>query len=77
MFIVFLFLFLALVPFCSAEQNHFSNFGKGVLREHFCEIILKSGPWPRRRCCLKIFFFFFFFFFFALDAILFSRTAPF
>ena len=47
-------------PFCSAEQNHFSNFGKGILEEHFCEIILKSGPW-HRRCCLKIFFFFFFF----------------
>ena len=40
-----------------AEQNHFSNFGKGVLEKHFCEIILKSGPWPRRRCCLKIFSF--------------------
>ena len=22
------------------QQNHFSNFGKGVLEEHFCEIIL-------------------------------------
>ena len=22
-------------PFCSAEENHFSNFGKGVLEEHF------------------------------------------
>ena len=22
---------------------------------HFCEIILKSGHWPRRRCCLKVF----------------------
>ena len=58
-------------PFCSAEQNHFSNYGKGVLEEHFCEIILKSGPWPSRRCCLKIFFCF------ALDAILFSGTSPF
>ena len=46
---------------------------KGVLEEHFCEIILQTGPWTRRRCCLKIFFFFFF----ALDAILFSGTAPF
>ena len=55
-------------PFCSAEQNHFSNFGKGVLEKQFCEIILKSGPWPRRRCCLKSFLFF------ALDAILFSGT---
>ena len=49
--------------FCSAEQNHFSNFGKRVLEKHFGEIILKSGPWPRGRCCLKIFFLFFFFFF--------------
>ena len=37
------FLFLALVAFCSEEQNHFSNFGKRALEEHFCEIILKSG----------------------------------
>ena len=44
---------------CSTEQNHFSNFGKGVLEEHFCEIILQLGPWPKRRCYLKIFFFFF------------------
>ena len=39
-------------------MNHFSNFGKGVLEEYFCEIILQSGPWPRGRCCLKIVFFF-------------------
>ena len=31
-------------PFCSAEPNHFSNFGKGALEEHFSKIILKSGP---------------------------------
>ena len=24
--------------------------------EHFCEIILKSGIWPRMRCLLNIFF---------------------
>ena len=23
--------------------------------EYFCEIILKSGHWPRRRCHLKVF----------------------
>ena len=40
---------------------HFSNFDKRVLEEQFCEIILQSGPWPRRRGYLKIFFFFFFF----------------
>ena len=36
------------------KQNHFSNFGRGSPKEHFCEIILKSGHWPRR-CCLKVF----------------------
>ena len=25
------------------ERNNFSNFGKGSPKEHFCEIILKSG----------------------------------
>ena len=40
-------------PFCSAEQNHFSNFGRGSSKKHFCELILKPGHWPRRRCCLK------------------------
>ena len=30
----------------------------------FCEIILKSGHWPNRRCRLKVFFFFFLFFVF-------------
>ena len=53
-------LFKGFSVFSSAEQNHFSNFGKEVLEEHFCEIILKSGPWPRRRHCLKIFIFFLF-----------------
>ena len=24
-------------------------------KEHFCEIILKSGHKPSRRCCLKVF----------------------
>ena len=66
-----LFLFLALVPFCSAKQNHFSNFGKGSLEEHFCEIILKSGHRSKRRCHLKVFLFL------ALTAILFSRVEPF
>ena len=35
------------------EQNRFSNFGRGSPKEHFCEIILQSGHWPRRRCHLK------------------------
>ena len=42
-------------PFCSAEQNHFSNFGKGSSKEHSCEIILKSAHWPRRKCGLNVF----------------------
>ena len=45
-------------PFCSVEQNHFSNFGRGSPKEHFCEIILKLGYWPRRRYRLKVFLFF-------------------
>ena len=44
-------------PFCSAEQNHFSNFGKGPEGEHFCDIILALGHWPWRRCGLKVFLF--------------------
>ena len=35
------------------EWNDFGNFGRGSPKEHFCEIILKSGHWPMRRCCLK------------------------
>ena len=29
-----------------------------ALEEHFCEIILKLGQWPRRICCLKVFYIF-------------------
>ena len=35
-------------PFCSAEWNHSSNFGRSLSKEHVCEIILKSSHWPRR-----------------------------
>ena len=28
---------------CLAERNHFSNFVRGLPKEDFCEIILKSG----------------------------------
>ena len=35
------------------EWNDFSNFGGVSPKERFCEIILKSGHWPRRRCHLK------------------------
>ena len=53
------------------EPNNFSNFGRGSPKEHFCEIILKSGHWSRRRCHLKVFLFL------ALVAILFSGEEPF
>ena len=42
----------------SAERNHFNNFGRGSHKEHFCENVLKSGYWSRRRCHLKVFLFF-------------------
>ena len=51
----FYFLIFALVAIFSAEQNHFSNFGRGSIKEHFCEIILKSTHWPWRRGLLKSF----------------------
>ena len=40
-------------PFCSFEQNHLCNFGRGCYEEQFCEIILNLGQWVRRRCLLK------------------------
>ena len=42
-------------PFCSAENNHLSNFGKGYYEEQFCEIILNLCQWFRRGCRLKDF----------------------
>ena len=42
-------------PFCSAEQNHLSKFGRGYHKEKFCEIILNLDQWFRRKCVLKIF----------------------
>ena len=42
-------------PFCSAEWNDFSTFGKGSSKKHFCEIILKSGHWSRKRGHFKVF----------------------
>ena len=39
-----------------SDWNQFSNFGKGALEEHFCEIILKSGHW-HGICRLKVCFF--------------------
>ena len=35
------FYFLLWWPFCSAEQNHFSNCGGGSSKEHFCEMIFE------------------------------------
>ena len=32
-------------PFCSAEQNHLCNFGRGYYEDQFCEIILNLGLW--------------------------------
>ena len=38
------------------EWSDFSNFGKGSSsKDHFCEIILKSGHWSTMRCHLKVF----------------------
>ena len=42
-------------PFCSAENNHLCNFGRGYYEEQFCEIILNLGQWFRRRCHLNDF----------------------
>ena len=39
------------------ERNDLSNFGRGLPKEQFCEIILKSDHWSRRRCHLTVFFF--------------------
>ena len=41
-------------PFCSTEQNHSCNFGRGYHGEKFYEIILNLDQWFRR-CVLKIF----------------------
>ena len=32
-----------------------SNFGRGLAKEHFCEIISKSVHWFSRGSCLKLF----------------------
>ena len=50
---VFLFCFYLWWPFCSAELNGLSNFGRGHHEEHFCEIILNFNKWFRR-CRLNI-----------------------
>ena len=52
------FLFFARADILLSEWKHCSNFGKGALQKQFCEIILQSGHWPKRRCHLKVFFYF-------------------
>ena len=39
----------------SADQNHFSNFGRRYHEEQFCETILNLDHWFRRKCPLKVF----------------------
>ena len=48
---------LAAILFSGVEP--LSNFGRRSPKEHFCEIILKSGYWPRRYRFIYLFFFFF------------------
>ena len=50
-------------PFCSAEWNHLSNFGRRPFREKYLNLDQQF-----RRCCLKVFLFL------ALAAILFSKA---
>ena len=45
-----IFLFRGIAAPFSAEQNHLSNFGRGLHDEHFCEIILNLNLWFKRRC---------------------------
>ena len=43
-------------PFCSAERNHFSHFGRRYPQEQFWDFFLNLGQWFRSRCCLKDFY---------------------
>ena len=40
-------------PFCLMELSCMGNFGRGVMKKHFCENTLNLGQWCTRRCCLK------------------------
>ena len=51
------FLFFALVAILFSGAEQLSNSDRRSPKEHFCEIILKSGFWPRRKCHLKVFLF--------------------
>ena len=48
-----LFGYLAAILFRRAKQ-FLQFFGRGLPKEHFCEIILKSVHWCRRRSHLKV-----------------------
>ena len=65
------FLFFALVAILFNGAKQLSNFDRGSPKEHFCEIILKSGHWSRRTCHIKVFLFL------ALVAILFNAAERF
>ena len=41
--------------FCSAEQNHLSNFGRGYYEEQFCEIIFELGQVVQEEMSFKRF----------------------
>ena len=56
---------------CSMGWNSLRNFGRGLAKKHFCEIISKSVYQFSRRSCSKLFLFI------ALAAILFNRPEQF
>ena len=43
-----------LQPLCSADQEHWRNFGRMHHEEQFSEIILNLDLWFRRKCRLKL-----------------------
>ena len=49
-------IFVAVVDICLVKLNKCSNFGRGSLIKHVCEILLNSCHWTRRTCSLKIFY---------------------
>ena len=53
------------------ELNDLAILVEGHLKKHFCEIVLKSGHWPRRKFRLKVFLLF------AFASIFFSDAEPF
>ena len=40
-----IFLYLAITPHCSAEQNGLIKLGSGHYEKHYCKIIMKLGKW--------------------------------